>query len=138
MLAPCTVYMKITLFAEHILNKKKKYVFDGLLVFLCLFIGILSFVIAESLKEDGAYVTVKIGGDTVAEYPLDVNREYSLNGGTNLLVIKDGYAFMVEADCPDHLCVSQGKISRTGERITCLPNKIMIDVVGAGEEILEN
>ena len=120
------------------MNKKKKYIFDGLLVFVCLLIGVLTFVVAEALKEEGAYVRVSIDGDTVAEYPLDTDAEYPLNGGTNLLIIEDGYAFMTEADCPDRLCVSQGKISRTGERITCLPNKIMVDVIGAGEEILEN
>ena len=40
--------------------------------------------------------------------------------------------------CPDGLCVGQGKISLTGERITCLPNRVMVEIVGDGEEIFES
>ena len=130
--------MKITSFAERILNNKRKIVFDVLLIFVCLCVGFLSFIIIEANKEEGAYVRVSINGEFKEEYSLSADGEYSINGGSNILVIEDGAAYVRYADCPDGLCVNQGKISRTGERITCLPNRVMVDVVGAGEEILEN
>ena len=40
-------------------------------------------------------------------------------------------AWLVDADCPDKLCVHQGKIDKTGEVITCLPNKLTVTVIGA-------
>jgi UDP-N-acetylmuramate dehydrogenase len=47
-----------------------------------------------------------------------------------------GAAYMKHADCPDGLCVKQRKKSRSGERIVCLPNRVSIEIIGAGEEIL--
>ena len=47
---------------------------------------------------------------------------------TNTLVIKGGVADMTSADCPDHLCVKQKAISKEGESIICLPNKVVVTV----------
>lgn len=88
-------------------------------------------------KEEGAYVIVRVNGQQVAAYSLLEDGEYSLNGGTNLLCIQDGKAFLTEADCPDHLCVKQGRIDQTGETITCLPNKLTVTVYGAGDNEID-
>lgn len=84
-------------------------------------------------KEDGACVIVRVNGQQVATYSLLENGEYSLNGGTNILCIREGKAYLTEADCPDHLCVKQGKIDQTGETITCLPNRLTVTVYGAAD-----
>lgn len=76
-------------------------------------------------------MVVKIDGNDVATYPLNEDATYTLNGGTNILTIKDGFAYLTDANCPDHLCVKQGKISKTGQVITCLPNKLTVTVYGA-------
>ena len=39
-------------------------------------------------------------------------------------------AAVQEASCPDHLCIRQGKISREGEMIVCLPNRMIAEVKG--------
>lgn len=99
---------------------------DLLLLFGLLLLGLFLLLLLRG--EPGAYVTVRIGEETVARYPLSVNASYELNGGSNLLVICDGAAYIERADCPDGLCIGQGKISREGERIVCLPNRVMITV----------
>lgn len=99
---------------------------DLFLLVLLLLVGALLFFLLRG--EEGAFVTVRVGDETVARYPLSVDASYELNGGSNLLVIRDGAAFIERADCPDGLCVSQGKISREGERIVCLPNRVMVTV----------
>ena len=38
---------------------------------------------------------------------------------------------MTSADCPDHLCVKQKAISKEGESIICLPNKVIVEVDSA-------
>jgi hypothetical protein len=78
-----------------------------------------------------------VDGDQVAKYSLSVDGEYELNGGTNVLRIKDGKAYLTSASCPDHLCVKQGKIDQTGETITCLPNRLTVTVYGAGKRSVE-
>ncbi len=54
--------------------------------------------------------------------------------GHNKVVIADGEVWMEEADCPDKLCISQGKISRSGQTIICLPNKVMVTIKGGKSE----
>jgi len=47
----------------------------------------------------------------------------------NLLVEVDGeYIRVVEADCPDKVCIGMGKKSRPGEVIVCMPNRVIIRV----------
>ena len=65
-------------------------------------------------------------------YPLSMVDTLKIKNGdgdiTNTLVIKGGVADMTSADCPDHLCVKQKAISKEGESIICLPNKVVVTV----------
>ena len=108
---------------------------DIILIASILIVAIALFLVVEMTKEEGAGVTIKVDGIKVAEYSLTADGTYPLNGGTNILVIEDGRAYLTDANCPDKLCVHQGKISRTGETITCLPNKLTVTVFGAEESL---
>ena len=90
----------------------------------------------ELLKEEGSFAVVTVNGSETARSSLSEDAEIRLeseNGGFNILVIKNGKADITEASCPDHVCVDQRAISKTGEAITCLPNKTVITVDG-GED----
>lgn len=50
------------------------------------------------------------------------------NGVTNILVIEDGRANMIWADCPDKICVNMKAISNMGESIVCMPEKIVVTI----------
>ena len=104
---------------------------DIALIASILVIALASFLFIELGKEDGAQVVVAIEGREIATYSLFDNGEYPLNGGTNILHIENGVAWLTDANCPDKLCVRQGKIDKTGEVITCLPNKLTVTVKGA-------
>lgn len=108
--------------------KKRDWILIGSLLALALILlGVFSL-----LRKDGAWVVVRADGVETAHYSLDQPGEYSLNGGTNVLRIQDGQAWLVSADCPDLLCVKQGKIRYEGQTITCLPNRLTVTVY-AGE-----
>ena len=81
----------------------------------------------------GAYVAVSQDGIERFRLPLhqDQTMEISDAGlGYNTLVIEDGKAYIRDADCGDHTCIHTGKISREGERIICLPHKLIIEIIG--------
>lgn len=110
---------------------------DIILISVILVVAIVSLVAIKLTEKEGTMVTVSVNGETVAEYRLDKDGEYSLNGGTNKLKIENGEAWMIEADCPttgDTKCTHQGKISKTGQKITCLPNKLVVNIVGGEAE----
>ena len=71
--------------------------------------------------------------DEIARYSLSNDGIYAINGGTNTIEIKDGKVRMIEAQCPNHLCVHQGWIGLEGQSIVCLPNKVTVSVCGTGD-----
>ena len=74
----------------------------------------------------GASVIVRVDGQITEEISLNQSGVYSLNGGTNILHIEGGEAWLSEADCPDKLCVEHGELKVSSSPIVCLPNKVVI------------
>jgi hypothetical protein len=74
---------------------------------------------------------VEINGTVAGEYPLDIPGVFSLNGGSNVLVIENGEAYLNYSNCPDHTCEKTGKLRYVGETIVCLPNKLSVTVKGS-------
>ncbi len=106
----------------------KKHKADLILIISLLIIAVTLIFVVNCTKKTGAQVDVEIDGKYVTSYSLANDGEWVLNGGTNILVIKDGYAYLSYADCPDHTCVKTGKIKYAGQSIICLPNKVAIIV----------
>lgn len=52
----------------------------------------------------------------------------SSDGGSNTIQISDGKIGIIDADCPDRLCVKMGMISSTAYPISCLPHKLVIQI----------
>ena len=48
--------------------------------------------------------------------------------GANTIRIEDESIAVIDADCPDHVCVKTGKASKKGDVIACLPHKLLIEV----------
>lgn len=83
-------------------------------------------------RRDGGYVSVQVDGERLMELFLRADTQVVLGSGehTNTLVIENGTARVVEADCPDQICVNQGAVRYEGESIVCLPHKLVITVEG--------
>lgn len=86
-------------------------------------------------RESGQWAVVTVDAVEVARYDLNVDGVYPLNGGTNVLVIENHEAHVSEADCPDKLCVNQGRIRGAGQMIVCLPNKLTVTIEGVSSDI---
>ena len=115
----------------------KKFRSDVILIAVLLVLGLSVLLFVFLTRTEGATAVVSVDGKRVAEYSLAVDGVYYLNDGTNILVIEDGKAYIREATCPGYQdCVEKGRISFVGESIVCLPNKLVVEIVGEGEEIL--
>ena len=103
--------------------KKKEIAFiAGILIFaLVLWAGMY-------LLRRGNYGTVRItiNGEEYGTYSLSKDQIISI-GDTNVCEIRDGQVKMIEADCPDHLCMKQKAVGSAGVTIVCLPNKVVIE-----------
>ncbi len=83
----------------------------------------------QIFRETGAHalVSVTVDGSLFGTYSLEVDQTVEIND-TNRLVISEGLARMEWADCPDQVCVHHRDISRDGESIICLPNRVVISI----------
>ena len=112
---------------------KGKYRLDIIIIAAILLASLALLLVMTLLREEGATVVVEIDGVTVATYSLFENGEYSLNSGTNVLVIENGQAYLNYSDCPDHTCEKTGKIQYVGQTIVCLPNLLTITIKGEAD-----
>lgn len=107
---------------------------------LLLILGLLALSallwLALGLLPRGGVAVVTVDGVERGRYSLSRDRRITIpgyDGGENLLVIEKGAARVVEADCPDKLCVGFGEISRQHESIVCLPHRVVITIEGGQE-----
>lgn len=118
------------------MKKEKVMTKADLLLILLLVGGSLFFLIKPifwSQEPEEVWVSVQVDGKVVDEIPLDKNKEkqvftYRSEFGENRLEIDRGQVFVLEADCPDKLCMRQGKISRPGAMLVCLPNRFVVEI----------
>ena len=98
---------------------------------------LMSFGISNSKpKTSGKILRVEQNSKLYGEYPLDIDREVVFDDGVhfNKIVIKDGKAYMDEANCRDQICTHMREISMNGETIICLPNRVFLEVVDPENE----
>lgn len=114
--------------------KKNDWILLGAVLFTAVLLMGIHFL---RPNEGSGQVEIRVDGVLSGVYPLSEEQTVEINHGTNTLVIKDGRADMVEADCPDGLCVRQRAVSREGESIICLPNRVVVSVTGGQKSSLD-
>ena len=114
--------MSESAFSKH--KVRNDIIFISALVLISALVG-LGFYL---FRTGGDTVRVTVNGELYGEFSLDEDRTFEIisDGGYNVLVIKDGKAYVESASCPDGICAAHKPISRSGESIVCLPNKVVI------------
>jgi hypothetical protein len=69
-------------------------------------------------------------------YPLDAQTTLRVPGplGETVVVIEDGTVRVVRSPCPEKICIKTGRISKPGQWIACLPNRVFISIRGRRSE----
>lgn len=87
------------------------------------------------------YVIAKLDGEIIFEEPLPVDSTKTIpietKHGLNVIEINAFEVNIIEADCPDQLCVYQKIISKPGQILVCLPNHLTIEIVGDQAENID-
>lgn len=118
-------------------KKTKPLGFWMVLIAVIAAVAILGMILVHGNRHTGGAVQVTQNGETVGLYPLDEDQTLrfdSDNGGYNIVVISGGTVRVSEASCPDQVCVRKGVTDQTNDPIACLPNKLVVQVVGGGEQ----
>ena len=112
---------------KKVLDMIKRHSVETVVICALLLAGFLSLLFVDLFASEGSNVIVTVDGELYGEYSLYFDAVYEIGEG-NRLVIEGGVAYMSHADCPDKTCVNMGKISRVGEKIICLPNRVAVEI----------
>jgi len=101
-----------------------------------LILGILvasaSFIPWLQSGRPGQAAIVRLENEVVATLSLKKEVTYSVWGplGETVVQVKGGKVRVLSDPGPQQLCVRQGWISRAGDMLVCLPNRVMVQIPG--------
>lgn len=112
-------------------------------------LGPLDLALAAMLATSGAWLSwslfaaprgeravVWIDGRRSAWYPIDGEvRIDSVRGALGQVVLEHGGGSIrvVRAPCPGHLCIRQGAVHRSGEKLVCVPSRVVVTLEGGAD-----
>ncbi len=94
-------------------------------------------------KDDKAIVIYVEGNEYEKIYMKDISEvrhiHIDLHKGKFIDInVSQNGAFVSDVVCPDRICVKTGVISKVGESIVCLPNKVQIYIEGSDRPEVDN
>lgn len=121
---------------------------DVIIVVLLIALSFLPFGIFTyqnaNANTDTLYAQVLINGEVAETMELVDDGEIETfefmdeHGHYNIIVRDGAEVYMVEADCPDQLCVEHEAISSLGETIICLPNTFIVEIASNNPDAVPN
>ena len=82
-----------------------------------------------------ADVEIAVSGHVVHCTSLGDNFRFEALGplGETVVVCQDGYVWVEDSCCPNKLCVKTGKVRTPGQVIVCVPNEVVVRIVGGSD-----
>lgn len=105
---------------------------DKVLLAFLLVCTVGSFFATNFLSSEGSVVLIELKEMPVYKGSLAEDRKVTIKGayGDVRVQIKAGKVAVVYADCPNKVCVRTGWRSLSGESIICVPNHIIVRILG--------
>ena len=112
---------------------------DIILIALLSLSIVFSFSLLRLSSTQGQLVSISVNGREVYRFSLSQNRSFTVQGplGKTLIQIENNKVWVASAPCPQKICMKMGKISKPGEIIVCIPNKVFIKIEGKGKQNLD-
>ena len=113
---------------ECAMKNKHNWILIGSIALVLVAAVVMVLIIFKDDKGTKAVLTLH--GNLIFEQPLDTDCELPISSadGYNIFVVKDGMAYVKEADCPHQDCVNHAPVSKKGETIVCLPHEFVIEI----------
>ena len=112
---------------------------DGVVALAVVALAVLLVFLLRPAEGSNLTAVITLDGETVAQYRLDQLSQpvtLTVDEGTYPLTIRaeQGRICIEHSDCPSQDCVRTGWISRPGQPIICLPNRLVISLFGTEPE----
>lgn len=112
---------------------------DILIIAVIVLAIVLSFVI-KSFSKENLVAEIYFDGKVVDKINLSAKEEKEIITGQNnktVIIAKDGEIYFSSSCCEDEICVKSGKLNKNGDFASCLPEKVVVKVVGEKDENID-
>jgi hypothetical protein len=111
---------------------------DKILFVILVGLTAASFLAKNVFASEGSLVIVELQGAAVFKSDLAENRKLIVNGahGEVRIQVNGGKVAVVEAQCPNKICVRMGWRSLAGESIICVPNRVLVKILGDQSDVV--
>jgi hypothetical protein len=98
----------------------------------------LIFIFIAAGTRAGTFVVVFVEGTETLLINIEQNEGeifiIKSPNGINEILVEEGTVRMIDANCPDGHCMRMGAISGVFQTITCLPNRVIVEIRGGGSD----
>jgi hypothetical protein len=107
---------------------------DIVIIIVIIIIAFVSYMAVTLSRPAGSAVLITVDGALYRQFVLDEKAEehftVETEAGYNVIEVKDGAIAVIEADCRDQICVHTKAARKGGDKIICLPHKLIISIQG--------
>jgi hypothetical protein len=89
------------------------------------------------VKQPGASRVLIRGQGSQWYFPVDAEETVVVNGplGDTVIKIHENRAWVESSPCENKTCVAAGAVFRQGQWASCLPNKVLLVIEGADDDV---
>lgn len=106
---------------------------DKILIAFLFALNIVLFAQVDFSQRAGSWVVIEVDHKEVRRLPLSENRIVHVTGpiGETEVEIVDGKVRVVKSPCSKKLCIKSGYIQYADRFAACLPNRVVVRILGA-------
>lgn len=104
----------------------------GDILLICFLVSLSAFLLLKKSSQKNLQVVIYKDGKILASSPLSHDKIFTFDAryGKYVVEIKKGKVYVRETHCPLKICKKMSPISKPGEVIVCIPNRIIIKIEG--------
>lgn len=108
---------------------------DKILIVALVILSLASYPLVKYFAKTGSSLEIEVMGEEYMVVPLDIDREIVVPGrlGDSMISIENGTARFISSPCPHKMCINIGPVKDAGEMAACVPNGVLIRVLGKGD-----
>ena len=124
-------------------NKTDIIIFSLSLIFIIVLV-VVSNIITNSANNANKYVVINIDGEDRFKYKLEENKTIELKQsdyptllGDMTIEIQDSRVRVAKEKSPKNYCSKQGWVANVATPIVCLPNAVVVTIIGYSDSQLD-
>ena len=105
---------------------------DKILIIILIILSAVSYPVIKYLSSGASFLEIEVDGQTRIVARMNQQKDITVEGrlGTTVIRIDKSGARFIQSPCADKKCIKSAPVKDAGEIAVCVPNRVMIRVLG--------